>query len=154
MTRAADLVTLAGTALSTLQAASASFVIEWAFGGSLAGSGEVLSANSGAACEFWTGTSYNFYNGSTSLLATLPSGTVQQVQRTAASYSAAGRSFVASGGTVVTDTNAANTTGSMYLGSNQGSGGFIDGHVTKLAIYNTRLADSALQSKSNVGAAF
>lgn len=154
-TRAAETVQLTGAALTALQGSAATFIAEWTSGVSpLSSNAYIFTASGGSGLRIWTTNSYRLTNGTNTIDATLPSGNVQQVQRTAFAFSAAGRSTVASGGTVATDANGAAMSGNMYLGSNLGSTAFINEHIRSVGIYNSRLPDATLQSKSVVGASY
>ena len=108
----------------------------------------------GAGLRIWTTNSYRLTNGTNTIDATLPSGNVQQLQRTGFAYSGAGRSVVASGGTVTSDANGAAMSGTIYFGSSGGSAAFINEHIKSFAIYNQRLPDATLKAKSVVGASY
>jgi hypothetical protein len=155
VTRAADVVQFTGAALTALQGSAASLVKEWTSGVSpLSSNAYILSAVGGAGLRIWTTNSYRLTNGTNTIDAVLPSGNIQQLQRTGFAYSGAGRSVVASGGTVATDANGAAMSGEIYLGSSAGSAAFINEHVKSFAIYNQRLPDVTLQAKSVVGASY
>lgn len=154
-TRAAETVQLTGAALTALQGSAATFIAEWTSGVSpLSSNAYIFTASGGSGLLIWTTNSYRLTNGTNTIDATLPSGNVQQVQRTAFAFSAAGRSTVASGGTVATDANGAAMSGNMYLGSNLGSTAFINEHIRSVGIYTSRLPDATLQSQSVVGATY
>ena len=155
VTRAADVVQFTGAALTALQGSAASLVAEWTSGVSPSTSNAyILSAVGGAGLRIWTTNSYRLTNGTNTIDATLPSGNVQQLQRTGFAYSGAGRSVVASGGTVTSDANGAAMSGTIYFGSSGGSAAFINEHIKSFAIYNQRLSDATLQAKSVVGASY
>jgi hypothetical protein len=148
-------VQFTGAALTALQGSAASLVKEWTSGVSpLSSNAYILSAVGGAGLRIWTTNSYRLTNGTNTIDAVLPSGNIQQLQRTGFAYSGAGRSVVASGGTVATDANGAAMSGEIYLGSSAGSAAFINEHVKSFAIYNQRLPDVTLQAKSVVGASY
>lgn len=153
VTRAAETVQLTGTALSTLQGASASLFIEYKTPTTSAAHAYAVSAAGGAAIDNWSSTQYNLANGSTNIFATVSSIT-NTINRLGVAYSGSGRSFVGNGGTVSTDANAANFTGAMYLGSNAAAANSIYGYIRSFAAYNSRLPDATLQQKSVVGASY
>lgn len=156
VTRVADVVKLSGSALTTLQGSSASAIMEF---------GPV--PNGWAAYPLagtTTNTAYMRITGATTLRntangvqlnATLPSGSFYGTtnNRGALAFSASGRSLVANSGTVATDANVPDVPTAVNVGS-LSSTYIINCVVRSLALYNQRLPDAILKSKSAVGAAY
>jgi len=154
--RTADVATLTGTALTTLQGSAVSVVAE---------AGPFANIAAGAAIVWYpadfslievnnaAGTIIDMWNGSASVTATLGGGgTVAQPFRAAIGYSSSGRSIVGNGGTVGA---AASTVGSITSVSLLEKGSYTsmpNGYLRKFAAWNVRLSDAKLQQKSVVGA--
>lgn len=152
VTRAADVVQFTGAALTALQGSAASFFVEQQQIATNAGTGNGrLSGNaSGNPFFYLNGNIPKWRSNDGNDLAT-PTITNGSLFRTAIAWNASGRSADANGGTVVSDAKAITYTG-MYLGSDGLL--FINEWVKSFAIYNQRLADGTLQSKSVVGASY
>lgn len=159
-TRAAETVSFTGTALATFQGAAFSAVIELnGSQGVINGTTSILTTN---ASQYPIYVSTNMagstYNGSVALQTTIGgSGTFTGTipMRIVIAGDAGGRSFVANNGTLTTDANKMFPTAvtNAYLGSLVGSYQF-NGWFGKVALYNTRLPDVTLKSKSVAGAPF
>lgn len=160
VTRAADVVQFTGAALTALQGSAGSAAVEHTSElTTQPGTLRLIGTTSSRALIYGlsdTGTSS--WNGSVSLNATIgSSGKFSTTARTAAAWSAAGRSIVANGGTVATDANAAFggvSPAGAWLGSDGGTANWASGWYKSFALYNQRLPDATLQAKSVVGAAF
>ena len=158
--RAADVVQFAGAALTALQGSAWSAIVETGtLPGITAGSTGILGLNaSQSALYVGNATQLASFNGSSGRTATIGSSgnfTTGSV-RSAIATDASGRTIVANGGTVSTDGNKAAPTAvtSANLGALNGGTFPINGPVKSFAIYNQRLADGTLQSKSVVGASY
>lgn len=149
-TRSADVAQITGAPLAALQGTQASVIVEgvsnvpnfvdnrdFVFAGNefvyTNGAGDVQS-----------------FNGSSSL--TDGNVTSSSINRFAFAFASSSRALVSNGGTVATDTNNIAAVVNAYIGSNSGSGQFINGYVRSIALYNVALGSSYLQSKSVVGA--
>jgi len=64
--------------------------------------------------------------------------------KSAIAWSVAGRSAVANNGVVATDANAMNNTDTPQIGA--GFGGSIDGLITRISVWNSRLPDATLKA--------
>lgn len=158
-TRAAETVQLTGAALSTLQGGSwTAFVETGPMAGYEPAASTILGANNTQSALYVAdATNFASYNGSSVLTATIGnSGNfLTGGVRSGVSTDASGRSIVANGGAVSSDGNRATPVAvtSAYLGSFNGAYS-INGPVKSFAIYNQRLPDATLQSKSVVNAAY
>ena len=157
VTRAADVVQLAGLALTTLQGASASAVVEASsLEGATGGSQTLLGANgvSNMFLRIVTSTVSSLSSDSTVLSAS-GSAAISAPFRSALAWGPSSRSIVLNGGAVGTDAKTYSGVTSAYLGvANTGAQYWINGWVSKLALYTSRLPDAKLQAKSVVGARF
>lgn len=160
VTRAADVVTIGGAALTALKGAAGSLIAE-AQSISAVGfaANRIVGFDTGSQTPLFMNSNptAGTYNGSVALTPTLgSSGAWASNARGAVAWNAAGRSVVGNGGTVSTDSNL--ISGSAwtiaYLGSNAGSSSFLNGWISKIAFYNQRLPDATLKRISNVGASF
>jgi hypothetical protein len=146
-----NIVGVISGALTAMMGTAGTIILEASYTDPTNG-GYCVGTNSGAAIIF-TSAHYGTYNNTTELDT---SGTITAAtpSRCAYSWNASGRSIVADGGTVATDsaTNPALT--AIYLGAAGGDHTFAPGSYRKLAIYSSRLSDATLQTKSAVGAAF
>jgi hypothetical protein len=151
VTRAADVVQFTGAALTALQGSAGSAIVETT--DSRNASAMLIGANTLSDYRlFWDSSAAKNYNGTY-----LISGAANPANpaRAALAWSAAGRSIVANGGTVSTDgTPIVQGAAPFYLGSYNGSFYNPNAHFKSFAIYNQRLADGTLQSKSVVGASY
>lgn len=160
VTRAADVVQFTGAALTAFGGVAGSSIVEHtALSTYQSGTSRIIGTTADRAPIFIAANNQvGTYNGTNLLYATPGSGGLfSTTVRTGAAWSAAGRSIVANGGTVGTDANSmfggvapvtANL-GSDVDSSNRGSGWY-----KSFAIYNQRLPDATLQSKSVVNAAY
>lgn len=150
-TRAAESVPVSAAVLAALQGTNGTVFYEGegtpvtlaVFVGSITGNYALYTNNAASVIS---------YNTTTAITA---SGTYTQgaLFRAGVSWSAAGRSIALSGGAVTTDANPIGAFGSGYLGSN-GANLHVNNHIKSFAIYNSRLPDATLQSKSVVNAAY
>jgi hypothetical protein len=160
VTRAADVVQFTGPALTALQGASGTAIVEYmARSTTQSGAGRIIGTTSPPALLYgYSDTVVASWNGSRSLNATIgSSGKFSTIARTGVSWSAAGTSLVGNGGTVATDANTAFggvTPVTAYLASESGSTNFENGWYRSFAIYTSRLPDATLQARSVVGASY
>jgi hypothetical protein len=162
VTRVADVVKLSGSALTTLQGAAASVVQEQNIFGLNAYSNTISAAvgstdkiamylDSGTGlptAQFGLG-----YNG-TSILPT-SIGDLRTTFRTGFSFNASNGSCVINGGTVATSAIAyASGITSARFGQNYNGSSFCDMWVRSIALYNQRIPDTTLKSKSIVGSTY
>jgi len=157
VTRAADVVQFIGPALTAIQGASFSAIVEAQTSSVPTTSRMLLGAN--AAVAFMYAPSVDnqttFYDG-TSGVATAGAGGGKlwsTIARSGISISGSSASLVMTGGGVVTGTHVLPARTTAYLGS-YSLGEYVNGWVRSFAIYNQRLADGTLQSKSVVGAPY
>lgn len=160
VTRAAETVTFTGPALTAFQGAAFSAVLELnGSQGVINGTTSILTTNASQYPIYVsTNTAGSTYNGSVALQTTIGgSGTFTGTipMRIVIAGDAGGRSFVANNGTLTTDANKMFPTAvtNAYLGSLAGSYQF-NGWFGKVALYNARLPDVTLKSKSVAGAPF
>ena len=147
VTRAADVVQFAGAALTALQGSAGSAIVE---ADNYVGQSALLIGNNSFNALYYNGFMAT-YGGTT--LSTANAIPTNAFFRGAVSWGPSARSIVMNGGTVAKDTGAFGTYTTAYLGSNNGASN-MDGHVKSFAIYNQRLPDATLQSKSVVNAAY
>lgn len=160
VTRAADVVTIGGAALTALKGAAGSLVAEVqsiSAGGFASNRIIGFDTVSQTPLFMFDNNTVGTYNGSIGVTAVLgSSGAWSSKARGAVAWSASGRSVVANGGTLQTDGNlmsgSAWTVG--YIGSNVATNSFLNGWISKIAFYNQRLPNATLQAKSVVGASF
>lgn len=158
-TRLADVVKLSGTALTTVQAQAASVIAETR---SFGLSGYAFEAEDGNAALYNTRTilfnSFARVSNGGATQATLtwsPALTLGNINRMALAYAPANFAGVANNGTVATVSSGTvpSTITQAWLGRGR-DGTNLNGYVRSLALYNTRLPDATLKSKSTVGAAY
>ena len=157
VTVAADVEHFIGPALTAIQGASFSAIVEAQTSRVPTTSRMLLGAN--AAVAFMYAPSVDnqttFYDG-TSGVATAGAGGGKlwsTIARSGISISGSSASLVMTGGGVVTGTHALPARTTAYLGS-YSLGEYVNGWVRSFAIYNQRLADATLQTKSVVNAAY
>ena len=163
VTRTADVVTFSGVPLAAFKSATGSFVAQTQLRANDTSTYQaVLAANDGtnfpAPAYWYTSPKHaNAYNG-TNFLSAANTLDLTSPQRIATSWSANGRSLVASGGTVASDGYSAfggyNITVANLGGNNFGTSNIINGWVQSLAIYNARLPDPTLKARSVVNAPY
>ena len=159
VTRAADVVQFTGAALTALQGSAATFVgqtIGLSF--NPAANSALAAATAGNAIIAYVTNSNAVgvaaaatYNGAAALTVGTPNYTTSM--RIGSAFSGSGRSLVVNGGSVATDANAIGSRPAVYLGGT-GASLYLNGWMQSFAIYNQRLPDAILQSKSIVGATY
>lgn len=155
--RSADIATLTGTALTTLQGSAFTAVGEGqTTSTTIANYAPILGIDAGAIILGQSTSSNNtaFLNLTTgSITASFGSGNTSSPYRIAVSTSGAASSLVANNGTVAPGAYGVYTRSSgVGLGNWGTSNGLYNGWVRKFAAYNVRLSDAKLQQKSVVGA--
>lgn len=105
----------------------------------------VIGANGSAATLQHLSGGAGTFNGASALL-TANATTDAAHKKLAVGWSAAGRSIVLNGGTLVTDANIAVDELPWHVGSNNGVLDFFDGYIKEIAYWTSRLADAALQA--------
>lgn len=87
------------------------------------------------------------WNG-TADLATANAATAGAALKAAVKGSAAGRSICLNGGTIATDANPFGTPSDFYLGSDRGTNYWWNGPITRLAMWNSLIADAFMQGQT------
>jgi hypothetical protein len=155
VTRAADVATLTGAALTALQGAKWSLIgeIDSSY---ISGSAMTIAQTGPVSVGSFLRITSNQFNWYASGGASLGSYTPGTTQRTGVALNGTNYSAALNGGAIQSGTSDFTGSGvsSAYLGSQSGSSAFLNGHVRSLAIYNTRLPDATLQAKSIVGAPY
>ena len=158
VTRAADVVKLTGSALTTLQGSVGSVLVETnGINGASEFSRLVGTDGSGeqSYLTYGSSTAVSSWNGSANITATIGgSGTWSGTVRSGVSFSSAGRSIVANNGTVVTSATAFIGFNNSWLGGSNISTRYASGLYRSLALYNRRLPNEVLKAKSTVGASY
>lgn len=154
VTRAADVVQFTGAALTALQGSAGSAIVQMADQsvGYGARGGVVLGGSSTYWLDLASGNMYS--NSGGQHLNTANAAVAGSPYRASVAWNASGRSLAMNGGTVATDAFGGWAVITPYLGSLSGIVNFANGHVASFAIYNQRLPDGTLQSKSVVGASY
>lgn len=162
VTRTADVVTFGGVPLAALNGAAGTFFVQTTDAATGNPNTETLVGSQDTSSQpfYYTGSSggtnqAKTWNGSTVI--NTGNLTISSPVRAGLAWSPGGRSIVANGGTVVSDTAAflrvPITTGT--LGSDQsGTNHFLNGHVASVAAYTKNLPGPTLQQKSVVGAPY
>jgi hypothetical protein len=165
VTRAADVATIIGAGLTALQGAASTIIGEYQ-ASNLSGVGYLLvadvannPANEATSMIYSSSLVYSRLWHSAAIVfgASALSGTPSTVNpnRQSIAWDGVGGSASLNGGTVATATaTKPNTPNTFSLGSSGGGSQFINGYIRSLAIYNSRLPDATLQSRSVVGAPF
>lgn len=81
-----------------------------------------------------------------SLNATIGGGSVSSNLKSAITWNASGRSLVANNGTVASDANFPGAITSVFVGSAAGSSAFVNGPISRLTVWNSRLPDATLKA--------
>ncbi len=153
VTRAADIVTFTGSALTLLQGTQGAAIVQMISEG---------STNPTTITNIIKGTNSILYrdttgklgttNGTTALL-TSGAPTWTSAQRVGLSWSPGKRGLDYTGVAPTNDNNSASNGGTIYLGSSNGSAAE-NGWYQSFGLYNQPLPNSALQSKIVVGAPY
>jgi len=157
-TRAADIVTLTGPALTAASGSAATLISEWdAINASFSvSSPSMFVANGGyplLRANNATTLAANSAAGNSQTL-TVSGGTFSANFRVGVAYSASGFSLGANGATA-TSALAFTSPSTVYVGGSNGTANLTgNNHLRSFAIYNQRLPDATLQTKSVVGASY
>ena len=158
VTRAPDIVTLTGPALAAASSSAATLISEWdAINASFSfSSPSIFVANGGypllRANNATTLLSTSAAGNSQTL--TVSAGTFLANYRVGVAYSASGFSLGANGATATSALSFTSPT-IVYVGGAAGTANLTgNNHLRSFAIYNQRLPDAILQSKSIVGATY
>jgi hypothetical protein len=145
-TRAADGITLAGTALTIANATDYSMVFQ--INGDPPGVWRALLSGGGSSLEYlFTNNTLHDLQGSTNNLATSNLSLAPSADKAGRSLSSSvNRSIVLNGGTVVTGTDGFAQGGAINLGINPDGTAAIDGYMTRFTLWNSKLADATLQA--------
>lgn len=153
VTRAADNIKFSGTALTGIRTAAASFIVETNFIGAVAGINNLIADT---VNQFYlNGTTARINNNSTENIATIGGGaSIPGVNiRTAFGWDASSSSVVANNGTLSASATGVTVQVNVYL-ANNAPWAFGNGYYRGLSIYNSRLPNSTLQTKSTVGGSY
>jgi hypothetical protein len=151
VTRAADVVQFTGPALTALQGAAASILVEV---GGVPAYGEIVGSNQLRMQVDPAAPYYNGYYAPDNLIINPSAGALSTTFRAGSAWSASGKRAALNGLALASNNNAATPiTGAVTLGSTLGTY-YINSWVKSFAIYNQRLPDAALQAKSVVGASY
>lgn len=159
ITRAADVASLTGVALTTLQGAAFTVAVEaqletTAFAGPpvlLGGTGVLALIDAQASNK---AQAYDPGSGGGLGLATAGSGTWNSPSRAAFAAGASGTSMAMNGGSVATGSALTTSRASLVLGSFSGGPQPASGWYRSTAVYNQRLPDATLKTRSVVGAPY
>ena len=157
--RAADVVQFTGAALTALQGSAGSVIVQTVGLGRSDSRGRVISTTSDSPLNIvlsGVAQAAETYNAAVQILASGTTFNPADQVRYGVAWSPSGRSIAANGGTVGTDANAMHggSTEQVWLGSNAGVSAWVNGWYQSFAIYNQRLPDATLQTRSVVGASY
>jgi hypothetical protein len=161
VTRAADVAQLTGSALTTLTSSTFSALVQGLAYTAFSPARIVLGANGVSLLGFSVNSTTSFAtfdpsSSPTGAVATLGSGSSTTTgYRLAISANATSRNIVGNNGTVVTTSPFSTAITAIQLGNYNNFSTFTtNGWVSSLALYNTRLPDAVLKTKSAVGAPY
>jgi hypothetical protein len=144
-TRAADNITIIGSAQTLIAAAASSIVVQTGMSEGTGFSANTVDSNGTNVLGF-DSTNHTL----ASMIGTL--ATSNTANRSAVddksgiAWSGAGRSLVLNNGTVATDANAQTPSSTQNLGSASGTSHFIYAYIKRLTIWTTKLADATLKA--------
>jgi hypothetical protein len=150
VTRAADAITLTGTAATLLNAATGSAFVETEYGGK-DGTADLISSN---------GTTLLGFNSSNQLVTSITSSTttanvgtrIRAKDRAAVTWNASGRILALNNGANVTDAVAQTPSATLYLGSNGAGANVFSGYIRSLNLWATKrltpTVDFALENRN------
>lgn len=147
-TRAADSVLTTGF-ISTILAGSAKSILAVTSKiPGVAAQRTIVSGGGGSAPE------YLYFNSTSGPLdnysgaSVLADGTVtsNNLNKSALGADGTGRSLVANNGTVATDTNTQHANSTSALGASAGVSAFINGYISRITLWTTRLSDAMLKA--------
>ena len=153
VTRAADIVKLTGSALTTIGGTAGTVVEEINLRGTTAATQYGIYGNSVSPGYFDSALVVKATNG-TNVLSSGVTAVVGTAGRFGLAWDASGRAISYSGSAAVTDANGFGTIGStVYIGSNNASN-TANGWVRSMALYNQKLSSATLAQKTTVGASY
>jgi hypothetical protein len=148
VTRSADVVGIVGVALGVLQGAQGAIVAETnnLDSPSAAQSPSIIYGNVVQSWFLRATNATNAYSraGAAVLSTPLGSGSYTGIVRSGVSFNGSGRSLVGNGGSIANDNALFQTPSSALIGSIPTTK-FLDGYITKLALYSTALPAAVLQ---------
>jgi hypothetical protein len=154
-TRAADVVILQGPALTAVQRSAGAAIAETINVSGNPSNATILGNSLGyqqiQLASITTPGSYNGFNAfnGNSFAGSYATGVI----RSGLSWTITNRTLSASGSIPLSNTGSANFGASALIGSD-GGGHYLDGHITKLAIYNIALTPLQLHARTVLGAPF
>jgi hypothetical protein len=152
VTRVADIIKLAGSALSTIGGAAGTVIQEYNLEGDTAATQYQIYGNTVSPLYFDSSRVIKATNG-TNILSSAVTATVGTSIRAGLAWDGSGRSISANGSAAVTDANGFGTIGStVYDGSNNGAN-TANGWLRTFAIYDSKLSGSTFTGKTTTGAA-
>ena len=160
VTRAADVVKLTGSALTTLQGGAASAIVQMTSVPDAAnGTPYILSGNSiqnNTLLQAFANDRVSSKAASTHLPATIGGGGLfsTNVVRASIGFSAAGRACAANNGLLVTNANVFTVPTQVSLGGYFSGTNQVNAAIQSFALYNQRLPDAILKTKSTVNAPY
>jgi hypothetical protein len=145
-TRAADGITLAGTALTIANATDYSMVFQ--INNAVAGTDRTLIGAGGGGLAYLQGSDSKLHDvqGSSGLITGNLSLAPSLDKAGRSLGSTINRSIVLNGGTVLTATDGAVQAGAIGLGINPSSTGAMNAYMTRFTAWNSKLADATLQA--------
>ena len=143
VTRAADVVSLTGAALTTVQAATMSAIFKCGPSPNPGATVRILNNGTDVLLIGPGATDVNYYSGG-SLSAVGGDVTAGSVKM-GISHDGSGRSIVGNNGTVVTGATIGASIANFSLGSDGGAIA-LDGYFQRMTLWNSRLADATLKS--------
>ena len=156
VTRAADIVTFTGSALTLLQGAQGAAIVQLNNYSTSNAANVVFIGNLSSYQLFVLSSNQKlglstFRNPSNFILSS-PTPTSSNTNRFSVSWTANGAALSANGSATQSTTGTTAITGSIYLGSANGSSS-VNGHIASLALYNKSLG-AAQPAKTTVGAPY
>ena len=158
VTRAADVVQFTGTALTALQGASGTAIVQTTDAPASPSASEALIGSNAVANMFMRyapGPNISSLASDSTALNASGSPTFTSPIRTGVAWGPSSRSLVYNGGAVATDAKTFSGVTTAWLGvANDGAQYWLNGHIASFALYNSRLPDATLQARSVVGASY
>jgi hypothetical protein len=143
-TRAAESISISGSAQSLINSTTASIIAQLNNGGSINYAATAVDSN-GTNLLGFDATNHGLAS-ITASLATTNTANRTSRDKLGIAWSGAGRSLVLNGGTVATDATAQTPSATQKLGSAGGTSNFVYAYIERLSIWNSKLADATLQA--------
>jgi hypothetical protein len=143
-TRAAESISISGSAQSLINSTTASIIAQLNNGGSINYAATAVDSN-GTNLLGFDATNHGLAS-ITASLATANTANRISRDKLGIAWSGAGRSLVLNGGTVATDATAQTPSATQKLGSAGGTSNFVYAYIERLSIWNSKLADATLQA--------